>query len=101
MQFKVRDIDLLLGSVYEKEFYNVAEALIAIQDRGWDLNSKLYELMDHGFIQRDGGMVMLLGIYPGGTEDLICHSLIAGQMGRGPFPMILPPVAREVTDDNT
>jgi CRISPR/Cas system CSM-associated protein Csm4 (group 5 of RAMP superfamily) len=44
MQFKVRDIDLLLGSVYEKEFYNVAEALIAIQDRGWDLNSKLYQM---------------------------------------------------------
>lgn len=100
MEFRVKDINLVTGDKWEQDFPLVLDALICIQERGWRLNEKLYELMNFGFIQDAHGMVMLLGVYDGGTEDMINHPLIAGQMGAAIFPMPIPDFLKGVVKDD-
>lgn len=70
------------------DFNDVTDALIAISVE-YDLNSRLYELMLNGYMYNadQSEMVMLTGIYPGGTESMLCTPLISAQMGapRGPL----------------
>jgi hypothetical protein len=102
VKFRVKHIDLVRGGKQEFDYDDVVSALRKIDSLGWDLNSNLFKLLMLGFLTVEGdesSMVMLLGRYAGGTEDLICHPLVARQMGAEGIPMFVMPFAEGVRDD--
>lgn len=77
----------------KQDFPRVIDALIMIEDWGFDLNEHLYELLIYGFIKdmKDASnqrMVMLLGVLDDGSEEMISHPAVADKMGS----IGLPPV---------
>lgn len=82
-----------------EDFEDVMNALNFI-DTEWDLNSHLYNLLLDGFIQSDDGerFVMLTGVWPNGTENMVCHSSVACQMG-SPLPPMMRMIHKVVRHD--
>jgi hypothetical protein len=87
IKFRLKFLDLTKTKKTEVDFDYVANALNFLHVDGWDLNKKLYSLLVDGFLLNEDNtrMVMLLGVYAGGTEDLISSPLISSQMG-APIP---------------